>query len=159
KAVGVARARQGVSGILVYPRRDLCNDQAARLVTYLLHLNRAMRESWAEQFGGAAFEPLKVALAHGGTSAKLDIACPLCALERPIAQSQDSWSVDDERRARLIADPQPQQGDLRDLFRCQRAGTRHDEAAHCIVYQVHADGDPADIVVTNLDTLHRRLMD
>src|SRR5262249_17740229 len=125
---------------------------------YLLHLNRAMRQNWAQQFGDALFEPLRVALAHGGLTTKLEVACPLCALERPLLQRRGEWPADEEQRSRLVAEPQ-EGGGYRGLFRCERGQSRHDEAAQCIVYQVHAEGDPADIVITNLDTLHRRLMD
>jgi hypothetical protein len=159
KAGAAVRRRRGVSALLVYPRRDLCNDQAGRTVEYLVHLNRAMRDHWHEQFGDIAFEPLRVAVAHGGATAKLELPCPMCSHERRGAQQAGTWTVDDERRARLVAAPGPTSQDLRGLFHCERAGAAHDEAAQCVVYQLHSNSDDADLAITNLDTLHRRLMD
>lgn len=159
KAVSLTRQQHGVSAVLVYPRRDLCNDQAARLVGYLVHLNAAMREHWSEQFGDTDFSPLQVSVAHGGTTAKIEFPCPLCANDRRVEVQAGTWTADDDQRARLAADPDSQDGDLHRLFKCVRAGDRHAAAAECVVYQIHSQGDPADLAITNLDTLHRRLMD
>src|SRR5262249_35279318 len=40
--------RPGVDALLLYPRRDLCDNQAERLVGYLYHLNSALEEAWLE---------------------------------------------------------------------------------------------------------------
>jgi hypothetical protein len=152
--------KSGVDALLVYPRRDLCNDQADRLLGYLIHLNSALETRWSEKVGEKAFEPIRLALAHGGMGETLKVPCPLCRLEKE-ARKRDGkpWTAEDENDAWLIAKPDPKERNHRGLFRCARRGPEHSSATRAIAYQIDREGDDFDIAITNLDTLHRRLMD
>jgi hypothetical protein len=154
RVAGARRARHGVAAVLLYPRRDLCDDQAARLAGYLLHLNDALRIRWPDLAGGVPFRPLRVALAHSAQTMK--VGCPLCQDERRANSS--TWAPHDEQEAWLVAEP-GNGGDFAGPFRCRRRAAEHQRAAETLVYQVNSRGEDADLVVTTLDTLHRRLMD
>ncbi|MCL4206660.1 MAG: DEAD/DEAH box helicase [Pirellulaceae bacterium] len=153
--------REGVAAILLYPRTDLCDNQTERLLGYLYHLNAALRECWDEhEFG--RFRPLRVALAHSGVGRSFRVRCPACAAERAIARQRkdNSWTADDDRAAFICAviNPDSPYKEV-ESFRCERAPDRHAATAALLVYQVREGSEPADIVVTTIDTLHRRLMD
>ena len=159
KIVKCQRGKKGADAILVYPRRDLCNDQAARILAYLIDLNAILESRWSEQLGDLPFEPIRLSLAHGGMGEGLKVPCPLCRLDKEHAQRHGgSWTGADDESAWLVAKPEPDQHHL-GLFRCGRRGPEHGAAARAIVYQIDANGDSFDIAITNLDTLHRRLMD
>src|SRR5262249_33732896 len=115
---------------------------------------------WSEKVGEKAFEPIRLALAHGGMGQPLKVPCPLCRLEREAAKRDGrTWTAEEENDAWLIAKPDPTNRNHQGLFRCTRRPQEHSAAARAIAYQIDRDGDDFDIAVTNLDTLHRRLMD
>lgn len=160
KVIKCSINKRGVDALLVYPRRDLCNDQADRLLGYLVHLNSALEARWSEKVGEKVFEPIRLALAHGGIGQPLKVPCPLCRLDKEVAKREGrDWTSEDENKAWLIAKPDPNERDHHGLFHCGRRGLEHSSAARAIAYQIDRDGDDFDIAVTNLDTLHRRLMD
>ena len=110
---------------------------------------------------GQPFRPLRIALAHGGFDVVLRVACPLCSDER---RRGEAWTVNDEQHSWLVADPQtrssqPGYKDYTGLFQCQRKPLEHRSASATLVWQVHGESEDADIVVTTVDTMHRRLMD
>jgi hypothetical protein len=154
-------SREGVAAALLYPRTDLCDNQTERLLGYLYHLNAALRECWDEhEFG--TFRPLRVALAHSGINRNFRVRCPACAAERSAARQRNdnSWTAADDRAAFIGADINPDSTyNEVEGFRCQRAQDRHDFAANMLVHQVKTQSHSADLVVTTIDTLHRRLMD
>jgi hypothetical protein len=160
KVVQAIRGKRGTSAILLYPRRDLCNDQAGRLSGYLVELNAVLKDRWSGLVhDGTPFRPLRLALAHGGFSDAMRVSCPLCQAERRI--NPDLWTPQDEQLAQLVADPKSRkfQDGFEGLFQCERSRGAHQAAAETLVFQIHYNSEDADLIVSTVDTLHRRLMD
>lgn len=151
------RPSAGVDAILLYPRRDLCDNQAERLLGYLMHLNAVLEKEWPLD---EKFRPIRLGIAHGGVDRSFQIRCPQCEVEKKQCR-RGEWTDEDDSRAVIRAITEdgkdyPVQG-----FACQRAGDKHQNVCGYLVYQVRAElssGD-SDIVISTVDTLHRRLMD
>jgi len=145
------RKPEGVDGLLLYPRRDLCDNQTERLLGYLFHLNGVLRADL-----GDSFQPIKVALAHSNIR-ELRIRCPACDADKQA--DPPNWTLSDEQNAYVEAIPDPKSDYMVQGFHCTRREPEHAEVCSYLVYQTFASSEPADLVVTTLDTLNRRLMD
>src|SRR5262249_21178919 len=97
---------RGAAAILLYPRRDPCDDQAGRLSGYLVEINAILAQRWNTLVrNGTAFRPLRIALAHGTGERDrtiLRVACPMCLADRRANPGQ--WTTQDEQQAQLVAD-------------------------------------------------------
>src|SRR5262249_54775112 len=91
------RYREGVDALLLYPRRDLCDNQAERVLGYLFHLNGELGREY-----GNDFPPLRVAVSHSGVSGVFRVRCPACEAER--RQAGAAWRPEDSQRAVIEAD-------------------------------------------------------
>jgi hypothetical protein len=144
-----ARDIAGVDSLLLYPRIDLCDNQAERLVRYLFYMNGVLRER-----DGDDFKPLRVAIAHSRLDDSFRISCPACAEERDRDPTRWDPAHDIQAFIRVESGPYGAEG-----FFCERKQSEHASAAEILVAQVKYGSPDADIVVTTIDTLHRRLMD
>jgi len=145
----------GVDGLLLYPRTDLCDNQAERVLGYLFHLNAAVARAWDDQAFGP-FDPVRVALAHSRITDAFRMRCPACLADK--AAGAAAWTDDDERRSHIRARFDGPSGFF-DRFECDRDPNGHRQTTDLLVYQVKAGSLQAELVVTTIDTLHRRLMD
>ena len=138
----------GFSGLLLYPRVDLCNNQAERLLKYLANLNEVLESEW----NGDESTPLKIAIAHSRMN-QVRIQCPLCVRE---LDENNKHELD---RAYIVADAE--EGSYRNEvsgFKCQRS-EGHSKVADLLIPQIKKNSGQADFGITTVDTLHRRLMD
>jgi hypothetical protein len=70
------KGKKGYDSLLIYPRRDLCDNQLERIIHYLYYLNQVR----AEKSLPGSQEAIKVAIAHSGKY-NLKIKCPVCMEE------------------------------------------------------------------------------
>ena len=141
--------RNGFDAALLYPRRDLCNNQAERLLGYLLLLNRILQKEPQGELDSDK-RPIRVAIAHSGFNRDWNIQCPECAEEDLLPR--------DQLRAKIKAIEDPDSPN-KFHFECERCPDEHTAAAALLVHQIKQKSGEANIVVTTIDTLHRRLMD
>ena len=138
--------KNGFSSLLLYPRIDLCNNQAERLLSYVANLNDVLKKNWNRDNPSS----LKIAIAHSGLK-NIRIQCPLCRRE-----------LNDDNKAELDrAYIVPVTNDFGEVvkFKCERNEIDHSSVADTLVPQIKKNSANADFGITTVDTLHRRLMD
>jgi hypothetical protein len=152
--VGETKQTQGLSALLLYPRVDLCNNQAERLLKYVMHLNKALTTEWTDLHPSSEDEndvqPLRIAVAHSRID-QIRIRCPLCEGEIPANDTQEL------QRAYIVPVFTENRRDVAG-FRCDRSAD-HQHVADYLTPQLKTDSKQADFGITTVDTLHRRLMD
>ncbi|WP_044185098.1 DEAD/DEAH box helicase [Hyalangium minutum] len=141
----------GIDALLLYPRVDLCDNQAERLLGYLYHLNAVLLEKFGKEALGG---PLRLALAHGRINDTFRIRCPACLKEEKVAGV--AWTENDKNKAFIR--PKFRDTDRVESFFCDRK-LEHQHVADMLVFQVYRESRDADLLITTVDTLHRRLMD
>ncbi|RKG75857.1 DEAD/DEAH box helicase [Corallococcus exercitus] len=148
---GSNKDASGFDALLLYPRVDLCDNQAERLLGYLYHLNAALTAKFGMEALG---KPLRVALAHSRINEAFRIRCPACVAEEKAAGA--AWTENDKNKAFIRA--KIGATDRVESFYCDRK-LEHQAVADMLVFQVYRDSSDADLLITTVDTLHRRLMD
>lgn len=148
---GSDKDASGFDALLLYPRIDLCDNQAERLLGYLYLLNAALTAKFGMEALG---EPLRVALAHSRINEAFRIRCPACVEEEKAAGA--SWTENDKNKAFIRA--KLGATDRVEGFYCDRK-LEHQSVADMLVFQVYRKSREADLLITTVDTLHRRLMD